>query len=74
MGDARDGERLLGSSAGVPARQPRAGDEIADELPGTGAVKIVVVDSPAALVPEAEVSDARTGTRGRLLSQALCAS
>jgi len=62
----------LGSSAGVPARQPRAGDEIADELPGTGAVKIVVVDSPAALVPE--VGDARTGTRGRLLSQALCAS
>ncbi len=58
--------------------QPNTGEEglqIADTLISSGAVDIVVVDSVAALVPQAEIDgemgDTHVGLQARLMSQAL---
>ena len=58
--------------------QPNTGEEglqIADTLISSGAIDIVVVDSVAALVPQAEIEgemgDAHVGLQARLMSQAL---
>jgi len=58
--------------------QPDTGEqglEIADALVRSGAVDIMVVDSVAALVPEAEIrgemGDAHVGLQARLMSQAM---
>ena len=49
--------------------------EIADELSGSGAVDLVVIDSVAALVPRAELegkmSDQQMGLQARLMSKAM---
>lgn len=66
-----DLERLLLS-------QPSSGEEgleITESLVRSGAVDIIVVDSVAALVPEAEITgamgDAQVGLQARLMSQAM---
>jgi recombination protein RecA len=58
--------------------QPNSGEqalEIMDALVRSGAVDIIVVDSVAALVPEAEIAgamgDAQVGLQARLMSQAM---
>ena len=58
--------------------QPDTGEEglaIADALIASGAVDLVVIDSVAALVPQAEIDgdmgDAHVGLQARLMSQAL---
>ncbi len=58
--------------------QPDSGEqalEIADTLVHSGAVDLIVIDSVAALVPEAEIAgemgDAQMGLQARLMSQAL---
>ena len=58
--------------------QPSSGEEAlhnVDELVASGAVSLIVVDSAAALVPEAElagdIGDAHIGLQARLLSQAM---
>lgn len=58
--------------------QPDTGEqglEIADELVSSGAIDILVVDSVAALVPQAEIDgemgDAHVGLQARMMSQAL---
>ncbi|TLQ51495.1 recombinase RecA [Lacticaseibacillus casei] len=58
--------------------QPDTGEqglEIADELVASGAIDILVIDSVAALVPQAEIDgdmgDAHVGLQARLMSQAL---
>ncbi len=58
--------------------QPDSGEqalEIADTLVHSGAVDLIVIDSGAALVPEAEIAgemgDAQMGLQARLMSQAL---
>lgn len=58
--------------------QPNSGEEalqIAEALVRSGAVDVIVVDSVAALVPEAEIKgemgDAHVGLQARLMSQAL---
>ncbi len=58
--------------------QPDSGEqalEITDTLVHSGAVELIVVDSVAALVPEAEIAgemgDAQMGLQARLMSQAL---
>lgn len=58
--------------------QPDTGEqglEIADALVSSGAIDIVVVDSVAALVPQAEIEgdmgDSHVGLQARLMSQAL---
>src|SRR5690606_38346665 len=58
--------------------QPDCGEdalEIAEALVLSGAVKVVVVDSVAALVPRAEINgemgDSHVGLQARLMSQAL---
>ncbi|NIZ40601.1 recombinase RecA [Entomospira entomophila] len=58
--------------------QPDSGEqalEIAEQLARSGAVDIIVVDSVAALVPEAEINgemgDNHVGLQARLMSQAL---
>ncbi|MDF7638565.1 recombinase RecA [Lactobacillus sp. ESL0791] len=58
--------------------QPNTGEEglqIADTLIASGAIDILVVDSVAALVPQAEIDgemgDAHVGLQARLMSQAL---
>jgi recombination protein RecA len=58
--------------------QPDSGEqalEIAEQLARSGAVDIIVVDSVAALVPEAEINgemgDQHVGLQARLMSQAL---
>jgi recombination protein RecA len=58
--------------------QPDTGEqalEIADSLVRSGAVDVIVVDSVAALVPQAEIEgemgDAHMGLQARLMSQAL---
>src|SRR5579859_1090112 len=58
--------------------QPDYGEqalEIADMLVRSGAVDVVVIDSVAALVPQAEIEgdmgDSHVGTQARLMSQAL---
>ncbi len=58
--------------------QPNSGEqalEITEQLVRSGAVDIVVVDSVAALVPEAELQgqmgDAQVGLQARLMSQAM---
>jgi recombination protein RecA len=66
-----DLERLLLS-------QPSSGEqalEITEQLVRSGAVDIIVIDSVAALVPEAEIAgamgDAQVGLQARLMSQAM---
>jgi len=66
-----DLERLLLS-------QPSSGEEaleITESLVRSGAVDIIVIDSVAALVPEAEITgamgDAQVGLQARLMSQAM---
>ncbi|MFT4185752.1 MAG: recombinase RecA [Micrococcaceae bacterium] len=58
--------------------QPDTGEQalqIMDELVGSGAIDIIVVDSVAALVPKAEIDgdmgDSHVGLQARLMSQAL---
>jgi recombination protein RecA len=58
--------------------QPSSGEqalEITEQLVRSGAVDIIVVDSVAALVPEAEIAgamgDAQVGLQARLMSQAM---
>ncbi|MFO8034952.1 MAG: recombinase RecA [Candidatus Bipolaricaulota bacterium] len=58
--------------------QPSSGEqalEITEQLVRSGAVDIIVVDSVAALVPEAEIQgqmgDAQVGLQARLMSQAM---
>lgn len=58
--------------------QPNSGEqalEITEQLVRSGAVDIIVVDSVAALVPEAEITgsmgDAQVGLQARLMSQAM---
>ncbi|UFX98145.1 recombinase RecA [Candidatus Gromoviella agglomerans] len=58
--------------------QPDTGEqalEIADTLVRSGAVKVIIVDSVAALVPKAEIEgemgDTHVGLQARLMSQAL---
>jgi recombination protein RecA len=58
--------------------QPNSGEqalEITESLVRSGAVDIIVIDSVAALVPEAEISgamgDAQVGLQARLMSQAM---
>ena len=58
--------------------QPSNGEEglqIAEQLISTGAIKVCVVDSVAALVPKAEIDgemgDSKMGLHARLMSQAL---
>src|SRR5690606_40271131 len=58
--------------------QPDTGEqalEIADMLIRSGAIDLVVIDSVAALVPEAEIKgemgDSHVGLQARLMSQAL---
>lgn len=58
--------------------QPNSGEqalEITEQLTRSGAVDIIVVDSVAALVPEAEIAgamgDAQVGLQARLMSQAM---
>ena len=58
--------------------QPNSGEqalEITEQLVRSGAVDIVVIDSVAALVPEAEITgamgDAQVGLQARLMSQAM---
>ncbi|MBI3658919.1 recombinase RecA [Candidatus Acetothermia bacterium] len=58
--------------------QPNSGEqalEITESLVRSGAVEIIVIDSVAALVPEAEISgamgDAQVGLQARLMSQAM---
>ena len=58
--------------------QPDSGEqalEIAETLVRSGAVDVIVIDSVAALVPEAEIKgdmgDAHVGLQARLMSQAL---
>lgn len=58
--------------------QPDSGEQglqITDELVGSGAISLIVVDSVAALVPRAEIEgemgDAHVGLQARLMSQAL---
>jgi recombination protein RecA len=58
--------------------QPNSGEqalEITEQLVRSGAVDIVVIDSVAALVPEAEIAgamgDAQVGLQARLMSQAM---
>ena len=58
--------------------QPDTGEqglEIADELVASGAIDILVIDSVAALVPQAEIDgdmgDAHVGLQARMMSQAL---
>lgn len=58
--------------------QPDTGEEglqITDELVGSGAVDVIVVDSVAALVPKAEIDgdigDSHVGLQARMMSQAL---
>ena len=58
--------------------QPNSGEqglEITEKLVRSGAVDVVVVDSVAALVPEAEIAgnmgDAQVGLQARLMSQAM---
>ncbi len=66
-----DSDKLLVS-------QPDSGEqalEIADTLVHSGAVDLIIIDSVAALVPEAEIAgemgDAQMGLQARLMSQAL---
>lgn len=58
--------------------QPNSGEQalqIVDELVDTGIVDVIIVDSVASLVPEAElagsIGDAHIGLQARLMSQAL---
>lgn len=58
--------------------QPNSGEEaleITDKLVSTGAISVLVVDSVAALVPQAELDgemgDAHVGLQARLMSQAM---
>jgi recombination protein RecA len=58
--------------------QPNSGEqalEITEQLVRSGAVDVVVIDSVAALVPEAEIAgamgDAQVGLQARLMSQAM---
>lgn len=58
--------------------QPNSGEqalEITEQLVRSGAVDIIVIDSVAALVPEAEISgamgEAQVGLQARLMSQAM---
>jgi len=58
--------------------QPNSGEqalEITEQLTRSGAIDIIVVDSVAALVPEAEIAgamgDAQVGLQARLMSQAM---
>ena len=58
--------------------QPNSGEqalEITEQLTRSGAVDIIVIDSVAALVPEAEIAgamgDAQVGLQARLMSQAM---
>lgn len=58
--------------------QPNSGEEaltICEQLAKSGAVQVVVVDSVAALVPQAEIDgdigDAHVGLQARLMSQAM---
>jgi recombination protein RecA len=58
--------------------QPSSGEqalEITEQLVRSGAVDIIVIDSVAALVPEAEIAgamgDAQVGLQARLMSQAM---
>uniref|UniRef100_UPI001021D8C2 recombinase RecA n=1 Tax=Bacillus albus TaxID=2026189 RepID=UPI001021D8C2 len=62
----------------VLVSQPNTGEEaleVAEEVVRTGAVEIVVIDSVAALVPQAEIDgemgDSHMGLQARLMSQAL---
>lgn len=62
----------------VLVSQPSSGEqalEITEQLVRSGALDIVVVDSVAALVPEAEITgsmgDAQVGLQARLMSQAM---
>jgi len=63
---------------GLLLSQPNSGEqalEITEQLVRSGAVDIVVIDSVAALVPEAEIAgamgDAQVGLQARLMSQAM---
>jgi recombination protein RecA len=63
---------------GLLLSQPNSGEqalEITEHLIRSGAVEIIVVDSVAALVPEAEIAgsmgDAQVGLQARLMSQAM---
>ncbi|MBI1730319.1 recombinase RecA [Candidatus Acetothermia bacterium] len=58
--------------------QPNSGEqalEITEHLVRSGAVEVIVIDSVAALVPEAEIAgamgDAQVGLQARLMSQAM---
>lgn len=58
--------------------QPNSGEqglEITEQLTRSGAIDIIVIDSVAALVPEAEIAgamgDAQVGLQARLMSQAM---
>ena len=64
--------------AGLVVSQPSSGEEaltICEELVKSGAVDIVVVDSVAALTPQAEIDgamgDSHVGLQARLMSQAM---
>jgi recombination protein RecA len=76
--DASYAARLGVDCAELLVSQPDSGEqalEITESLVRSGAVDLVVVDSVAALVPEAELrgemGDAHVGLQARLMSQAL---
>jgi recombination protein RecA len=71
-------KRLKVDVEGLYISQPDTGEqalEITDTLVRSGAVKVIVVDSVAALVPKAELEgdmgDSHMGLQARLMSQAL---
>lgn len=76
--DASYAERLGVDTDGLLVSQPDSGEqalEILEALVRSGAVDLVVVDSVAALVPQAELEgemgDTHVGLQARLMSQAL---
>lgn len=76
--DPQYAQRLGVDIASLWVSQPDSGEqalEIADSLVRSGAVDIIVIDSVAALTPQAEMTgemgDAHVGLQARLMSQAL---
>ena len=73
-----DAEHALDPSYALLVSQPSSGEEalgICEELVKSGAVDVVVVDSVAALTPQAEIDgamgDSHVGLQARLMSQAM---
>ena len=71
-------EKLGVNTAELLVSQPDNGEqalEIADNLIGSGAIDIIVIDSVAALTPKSEIEgdmgDSKMGLQARLMSQAL---